>query len=152
MFKNIIISALVVTSVALASIAIGQHFQVKSTPSILGGDAMNFPAFTQDNIFQVGKGFATRIATLNKGRTYLEIGNYSGATSTPQAIYCKTSAVDYGATTTALFAFPAGNASYQGFAVQASSSKVFNIGTGSPISPIYCMNPLASSTVSVVEY
>lgn len=118
------------------------------------GTADQFPQFTTNAQFTIGKGFATRVAPSNPGRTYLEIGNFSGATSTAQAIYCTASNQTNIATTTSssIFTFPAGNPTYAGFAIQASSSKVFSRVTGVPTGAIYCVNPLASSTVSTVDF
>lgn len=85
----------------------------------------------------VGKDISTTLVASSTGRQYLEISNISGATSTSQALYCNVNG--------------ASASLYTAFVVHASSTKVFtldNMYRGA----LNCRFPVASSTVTVVEY
>ena len=79
----------------------------------------------------------TQVVGTSTGRTYLEIANISGATTTAQALYC-----NVGGRPSVL---------YEGMVIHASSSKTFdfdNLMRGA----IRCRFPVASSTVSVIDF
>jgi hypothetical protein len=79
----------------------------------------------------------TLVAASSTGRTYLEIGNISGATSTAQALYCNVGGLP--------------SVLYEGMVVHASSSKAFgldNLIRGA----IRCRFPVASSSVTVIDF
>lgn len=133
-------------------LGVGAQVSAAVPAPVLGGTNDAIPTLTTNSQYQVGKGWATRVAVASPGRQFIEISNFSGATSTPQAIYCLITNQVSVATTTTLFSFPAGNPTYQGFAIQASSSKTFFRATGVPTGSVYCVNPVASSTVSVSDF
>ena len=159
MEKNKFINGLFILVAILSIASIAMPFFVRPEVKIdasafrnLSGVDDGIPLFTQQVQFWIGKGYATKVASINRNRVYLELGNFSGATSTAQAIFCVQSALT-DATTTNLFVFPFNTTtSYQGFAIQASSSRVFNRATGMITGSVYCVNPSASSTISVLEY
>lgn len=77
----------------------------------------------------------TTVAPASNGRTYLEITNLSGATSTPQAIYCKVGE---------------NPVKYEGIVIQASSTRTWEK-SHVPVGAVKCIFPVSSSTVAVVE-
>lgn len=84
----------------------------------------------------VGKDISTLIVATSTGRSYLEIANISGATSTAQALYCNVNGKEA--------------VLYSGLVVHASSSRLFNL-DGLYRGALYCKFPVASSTVTILE-
>jgi hypothetical protein len=79
----------------------------------------------------------TLVVASSSGRIRLEINNLSGATTTPQAVYCNTG--DRPAV------------KYTGIVIQASSTKIFNLDE-LPRGAIHCVYPVSASTVTVVDW
>lgn len=94
-----------------------------------------FFGFATSTNFWIGPGNPTMIARNNPRRQYFEIGNISGATTTPQAVYCSTNP-----------SLPA----FTGIFINASSTKTFNY-TGIPLGFMYCRSQTSSTTITVVE-
>lgn len=150
--SKIIISILAALSIVLAVMYINKPVPVAPVTTYVPelGAAQTFSQPVSATIGYIGKGYATRAVGPNAGRTYLEISNLSGATSTAQTIYCITSKETVATSSTAMTVGSA--TSYIGFAIQASSSKVFSVQTGLPSVSVYCINPIASSTIATVDF
>lgn len=100
---------------------------------------------SSDNVLQhyptatkvwVGTG-DTEVVASSSARTYLAIANISGATGTPQALYC-----NVGGRPAVL---------YEGMVIHASSSETFgldNLIRGA----VRCRFPVAASAVSVIDF
>jgi len=84
----------------------------------------------------VGKDIATTVAAASPGRSYLEISNISGATSTPTSIYC---------------AVGVEPVLYKGIVITASSTRMWGRQDSVPTGPVKCLSANASSTVTVVS-
>lgn len=109
----------------------------------LGGND-SFGPFTRSTRVFIGP-TPTKVATSSPNRTFLEISNISNATSTAgSAIFCSTSlerdTYVQGAAT-----------AYSGITIFASSTKRFTRNEGMPTQAIYCINPAATTSVTVVE-
>jgi hypothetical protein len=77
------------------------------------------------------------VVASNTARTYLEVANISGSTTTPQALYC-----NFGDRASVV---------YEGTPIQASSSKIFmldNLYTGA----LRCRFPSGGGTVDVTDF
>jgi hypothetical protein len=112
--ETFIIIGIMTLSVAIgASIALGvaSRFQTPQPAQTLGSSSDNvlavFPTATKVFVNSAD----TLVVATSSGRQYLELGNISGATTTPQAVYC-----NYGDRPAVL---------YQGFALFGSTSKAY---------------------------
>lgn len=84
----------------------------------------------------VGKDIPTVVTNLSQGRSYLEISNLSGATSTAQVISCAIN----GATPVL----------YKGITIFASSTRIWTR-DHIPATRMTCISSGASSTISIIE-
>ncbi len=137
---NKTILALLITAIGLCASVGGALVVVRNLPQTqpknLGSTDLVLPAYPTATKVWVGLSDTLVVAT-SSGRVRLEIGNISGATSSPQALYCNT-----GDRPSVL---------YEGTVVHASSTAVWtldNLMRGA----IRCRLPVASSSVTVMDY
>ena len=83
----------------------------------------------------VGKDIVTTVITASPGRSYLEITNISGATSTPTSVYCAVGATPE---------------LYKGIVITASSTRIWGRQDSVPVGAVKCLSANASSTVTIV--
>lgn len=130
------VTLIILSAMVLSSAFLWQRAHEEDRPSTLAGaDNIANEFLTSTNVW-VGKDVDTLVAASSTGRTYLQISNLSGATSTRQDLYCNVNDV---AVTL-----------YSGLVIFASSTYVFdfdNLYRGS----LYCRFPVATSSVAVLE-
>jgi hypothetical protein len=100
-------------------------------------DILKINEITTSTSVWVGKDIDTLVVASSSNRMLLEIGNISGATGTPQALYCNTN--DRPATV------------YSGWVVQASSSRQWRVDELMYTGALHCKFPIASSTITVIQ-
>lgn len=103
-----------------------------------GGSGADDPVFayaTSSSVY-VGKDIPTVVAQYSKGRSYLEITNLSGATSTPNMISC---------------AVGVAPVLYKGITIFASSTRSWGRDQSVPVGQIRCIAAGASSTIAILE-
>jgi hypothetical protein len=126
-----------VLAFAMIALAIMIAFKVNA-PSLVkaASDIISFQTIPTSTGVYVGTADTLLIAT-NTARTYLEISNVSGATTTAQTLYCAPN----GAAATA----------YSGFTLFASTTKVFSVDNDYQ-GALHCIAPVGSTArVTVIE-
>lgn len=138
--KNQIIAIIFVLALTVATVTMGVATVVKlqqqSTPLTGSAQDNTFSTYTSATSVWVGKDLDTTLIATSSGRRYLQISNISGATTTPQALYCNVNGL------------PA--VLYSGMVIEASSTRTFNL-DGLYRGALHCKFPSASSTVAILE-
>lgn len=137
MKKNISIPLIVAVLAIVLSISVGLLTSVQAKVVGSTSSSSNYIyKFGTSTAMWIGKDIPTQVAYYNERRSFFEIGNLSGATSTAQTIYCSTNSKI---------------TKYNGIPVQASSSKSFYPNDMIFTAPLYCISPTSSSTAVIIE-
>ena len=128
------LAALCLTGALIGGFVVSQQDE---QPKAGAADTNVLPsAPTTSTTAYAGKDVSTEVVAANPSRRYLEIANLSGATTTPQALYC-----NIGATATP----------YSGMVIHASSSKVFDL-DNLPRSAVNCRYTHSTTSVGVIDF
>lgn len=140
--KEIIATVLVITlSVFLAlglALGVASVFPLPSAPAQTFGSSSDNALPLAPTVTRVFVGSAdTLVAATSTGRQYLELTNASGATTTPQPVYC-----NYGDRPASL---------YSGFVIYAQTARTYaldNLYRGA----IRCIAPSSGALITVTDF